>query len=101
MQTLCKAWIIAISLQGGVSSGIEEGVFLHYFYIEDVREPAKEGAEPAFKNTEGAIISKKTGRKIWFGLLFGFGFFSYLRVNLLMVLFPFLLLLFFFPRVKY
>lgn len=60
MQTLCKAWIIAISLQGGVSSGIEEGVYLHYFYIEDVREPEKEGAEPAFKNTGRAAISKKT-----------------------------------------
>lgn len=32
IKTLCKAWVVAISLMGGVSSGIEEGasaLFLH------------------------------------------------------------------------
>lgn len=80
MQTLCKAWIISISLQGGVSSRIEEGVYLHYFYIEDVREPAKEGAEPAFKNTGRAAISKETSQKVWSVVwfwFFGVVFFSY------------------------
>lgn len=96
MQTLCKAWIISISLQGGVSSRIEEGVYLHYFYIEDVREPAKEGAEPAFKNTGRAAISKETSQKVWSVVwfwFFGVFFFPILRVNLLMVLFPFLFFL--------
>lgn len=32
MQTLCKAWVIAISLQGGVSSEIEEGVFALFLH---------------------------------------------------------------------
>jgi len=32
MQTLCKAWVTAISLQGGVQSGIEEGVFALFLH---------------------------------------------------------------------
>lgn len=32
MQTLCKAWVNAISLQGGVSAAIKEGVFALFLH---------------------------------------------------------------------
>jgi len=80
MQALCKAWVIAISLQGGVPSGIQEGVFALFLH-RGCKETGKRGRRTSLPDTQEELPSQRKHEE-----RLGFGFFPpSLRVNLLKV----------------
>lgn len=70
MQTLCKAWVIAISLQGGVSSGIEEGVFALFLH-RGCKGTDKRRRRTSLQGTQEELPSQRKHEE-----RFGFVFFS-------------------------
>lgn len=57
MKTLCKAWVVAISLVGGVSSGIEEGAFALFLH-RGCKGTCKRRRRASLQDTQEELLSQ-------------------------------------------